>query len=107
MGNPEIIRQLKENPSLNVYALSLKIGVSTYLIGEAQHHHLAEKLASSRNSPMWNLPGYAKDSRPWLSKQKFEESLARINAGEAGVYESVSGAYRINKDYRDQLKGLK
>jgi hypothetical protein len=119
MGNPEIIRQLKENPNLNVYALSLKIGVSTREIGEAQHQYLINVLASSRKSSgLWDLPGYGKDARPAFFEEELQKATERIHSGENGVVEFMTAKYRINKDYlaklhkvqkqyTDGVKGLK
>lgn len=43
------------------------------------------------------------DARPYLSEKAFNQALERITAGEKDVFEKVSNAFRIKKDYREQL----
>lgn len=44
------------------------------------------------------------DNRPWLNQTQFNSALERIKKKEAGVYEKIDKAFRINKAYRTQLK---
>lgn len=43
------------------------------------------------------------DNRPWLSDKAFAQALERIKAGEVEVFEKTANAFRIKKEYRDEL----
>ena len=47
------------------------------------------------------------DNRPWLNEKQFNQAIERIHNGEAGVYEKIDAAFRIAKNYMDQLKSAK
>lgn len=44
------------------------------------------------------------DARPWLTEALLGKALERIAAGEAEVFEKTANAFRMKKDYREQLK---
>lgn len=43
------------------------------------------------------------DNRPWLSEKAFNQALERITAGEKEVFEKTANAFRMKKEYREQL----
>ena len=47
------------------------------------------------------------DNRPWLNEKLLEQALKRIEKGEAGVYENINKAFRMNNEYRNQLTAKK
>lgn len=105
MTNQQIIHALKQNPNLNIYALSLKIGISTMRISEAQHDLLKVTMSRYRRSEKWHVMLRRVDIRPWLTKDQFAAGMARIAAGEPGVYLELSQAHRMSVDYRAELRG--
>jgi len=56
--------------------------------------------ASEPQKPIENKDA---DNRPWLSEELFKKALERINAGEAEVFEKTANAFRMKKEYREQL----
>lgn len=44
------------------------------------------------------------DARPWLSEKAFTQALERIKAGEVEVFEKTANAFKMKKEYREQLK---
>lgn len=44
------------------------------------------------------------DARPWLSEAAFNKALERIKAGEVDVFEKTANAFKMKKEYREQLK---
>lgn len=50
---------------------------------------------------------YGEDSRKWLTEDKFNEAIKRIEAGEVGVFVALNNEFRMKKVYREQLQDLK
>lgn len=44
------------------------------------------------------------DNKPWLTEELLKQCLARITKGEQGVYNKTDVAFRMKKQYREQLK---
>lgn len=44
------------------------------------------------------------DTRAWLTEDLFKKALDRINAGEVDVFEKTANAFKMKKEYREQLK---
>lgn len=44
------------------------------------------------------------DNRQWLTEEQFKKALDRINAGEVDVFEKTANAFKMKKEYREQLK---
>ena len=107
MTNTQIIQSLKLNPTLNIYALSIELGISTWEISVAQHEYLKTALAKYRGSVKWDYPAVCGGMRPWLTRLQFEIALDRIKAGETGVCEEIAFRFRTNTEWRAQLKNQK
>lgn len=45
----------------------------------------------------------ADDERPWLSDTQYKQLLARVESGDKEAYYKADKAFRMKKDYRDQL----
>lgn len=48
--------------------------------------------------------GQAEDNRPWLTEAAFTKALERIKGGEVEVFEKTANAFKMKKEYREQLK---
>lgn len=44
------------------------------------------------------------DNRPWMTPKQFKTALDRIEGGEEGVFEKCDRAFKMKKEYREQLK---
>ena len=56
------------------------------------------------SAPSNNSTPKEEDNRPWLTEKQLEQAVARIKAKEAGVYEKIDAAFKMKKEYREQLK---
>lgn len=45
----------------------------------------------------------ADDERPWLSDTQYKQLLARVESGDKEAYYKADKAFKMKKDYRDQL----
>lgn len=46
----------------------------------------------------------AQDNRPWLNEKQLSKAITRIKSGEEGVFEKMDKAFKMKKEFREQLK---
>jgi len=100
----EIITFMKQHPNMNIRDIAVELEVSTMVISQAQHEHLLNNKTIKRDSPLWDLPGYSFDPRPWLPLDKLNEFVIRLQNKEKGLYEQIQKDYKINIPFKKQLK---
>lgn len=59
---------------------------------------------ANSGSDVGNKEKKPEDNRPWLTEQLLTQALTRIKAGEKDVYNKTDKAFRMKKEYREQLK---
>lgn len=47
------------------------------------------------------------DNRPWLNEKQLGQALEKIAKGEPEIYNKINAAFRMKKEYREQLTKLK
>jgi hypothetical protein len=43
------------------------------------------------------------DARPWLTEKQFNQAMERITNGEVGVFAKIDKAFKMKKEYKQQL----
>jgi len=43
------------------------------------------------------------DNRPWLNEKQFNQALEKIAKGEPDIYNKINTAFRMKKEYREEL----
>jgi len=85
------------------YTLLYTFLTPTGTIDDADNDHNDNKETPAPNSSTNNQ----EDQRPWLDEKLLNQAIARINKGEFGVYDKIDKAFRMKKQYREQLKNHK
>ncbi len=80
------------------YLLLYMFLVPTGKIDDADAHH-SDTIETPAKPKEENT-----DARPWLSEKAFNQALERIKAGEVDVFEKTANAFKMKKEYREQLK---
>ena len=50
------------------------------------------------------LKSKEEDNRPWMTERQFQLTLERIKGGETTAYDQAEKAFKMKKEYSEQLK---
>jgi len=86
------------------YVLLYMFLVPTGKIDDADAHHSDAIETPVQRAQQPQETKQNDDNRPWLSEKAFNQALERIKAGEVDVFEKTANAFKMKKEYREQLK---
>ena len=81
-------------------AITDALGTAAKMIGVAADVYMGKVDTKYQQPP---AEPKQEDTRPWLTQKQFEQAEARIMNGDADVLDKLKAAFRIKKEYSDNL----
>jgi len=101
-GKNEIQSRASAISYLQRYTLIGALGLTT-----ASEDNDGDGTPAASNQQQPQQSQHSEDNREWLTEEKFNDAIKKIESGEKGVFDIINTEYRMKKVYREQLLSCK